>query len=1037
MKRVLLFTGFMAVISMFSKIAAQDRTVTGTVTGDEEKAPIPGVNVVVEGTTIGTVTDVSGNYTINIPEDRNILVFSFIGFASKEVEVGNRSVVDVVMSTDIRQLTEVVVTALGIEKQEKSLGYAIQDVEAEELVKARETNIANALAGKVAGVAVTQSSSGPGASTRVVIRGNSSISGNNQPLYVIDGIPISNSNIASVDRFTSPDYGNRITDINPDDIAKMTVLKGPSATALYGQRAANGAIIITTKKGQKNQKVSVTVNSSVRFDNPLLLPDYQNVYGQGSLSKLDSAEANNWGPEMDGRTFTNANGNQDIYQSFPDNVSNFYETGQTIINSVSFQGGGDKGTYRLGITNLNQQGIAPETNLNRINLNLGGTQEFANKFYSSLGANYIRTRNDGRAINGFNSDDAIASVVNFLPRNYSNDSLKNFRNPDGSPRFFLGLSQNPYWTMNENVFTSNIDRFIGYGQIGWRPVEWIDISWKLGIDLYTERRKKLTAVGSVGQAEGAFWTDNIFEEQINSDFFININRNINQDLSLDLLLGQNTNEQYVESSFNRSQDLTDPTLYIPDNARVNSPEFEVIDHIRIIGVFFDLGLAYKDYLYFNVTGRNDWNSTLPEENNSFFYPSVSASAVFSEMFALPEFISFAKLRANVSQVGSGTDAFLLDFNFFPETDIFQLFGVDNNYPFRGIPGFSGTDQQPPPPGELQPEISTSWEVGADVRFFNNNLGLDFTYYNVTTTDQIVQLTTPGSTGFVEALVNAGTVVNKGFEVMLTANPIRTSNFIWDATVNFARNINETTELPEGFDFVEIPGTRTDPSLRAYLGEQTGAIVGSAWRRDDEGNILINPETGLRLDINDQIIGNITPDFQLGFQNEFTFKGISLSFLFDWRQGGQIHSQTVQDLRAQGHVEETLDRDVAYIDDGVVLLEEDAEGNAISTRPNDIPITYQQFWGQLNDVDEDGIFDATYVKLREARLSYSLPLSIVENTPFGSIEFGIEGRNLALLFSKIPHIDPEVSFYGPTNAQGIEAYNLPTTRSFGGNVKLTF
>jgi len=1025
--------------SIFSVVVAQENTITGTVIGDEDQEPIPGVNVLAQGTTIGTVTDINGQYSISVPEGTSLLTFSFIGFQTKEVEINNQSVIDVVMPSDIKQLTEVVVTAFGIEKEEKSLGYAVQDVDGEELLKARETNIANSLAGKVAGVAVTSSSSSPGSSSRIVIRGNNSISGNNQPLYVIDGIPISNSNIASVDRFTSPDYGNRITDINPDDIAKMTVLKGPSATALYGQRAANGAIIITTKQGSRNQKTSVTINSSVRFDNPLRLPDYQNIYGQGSVSKLDSASSANWGPAMDGRTFTNANGNQDIYQSYPDNVDEFYETGHTIINSVSLQGGGEKGAYRLGLTHLDQSGIAPETNLERINVSLKGNQDFANNFYSSFGLNYARTRNDGRVTNGFNSDDAIASVVNFMPRNYSNDSLRNFRNPDGSPRYFLGLSQNPYWTQNENVYTSNIDRIFGFGQIGWRPTEWLDISWKIGVDTYTERRKKLTAVGSVGQAEGAFWTDNIFEEQINSDFFIRINRDINQDFSFDLLVGQNYNEQYVESSFNRAQQLTDPLLFIPDNARLNSPEFEVVDHIRIIGAFFDLGLSYKNALFLNVTGRNDWNSTLPKENNSFFYPSVSGSAVISELIALPtDILTFAKVRANVSQVGSGTNAYLLDFTYNPQTDIFQLFGVDNTYPFRGIPGFAGSDRQPPPPGVLQPEISTSWEIGTDLRFFDNAVGLDFTYYNVTTKNQIIQLTTPGSTGFVEALINAGTVVNRGFEIMLTASPIQTTNFNWNSSVNFGRNRNETIELPDGYGFVEVPGTRTDPSLRAYLNQATGAIVGSAWRRDENGKYLINPLTGLRLEENDQILGNITPDFQLGWQNEFSYKGLNLSFLLDWRQGGEMHSQTVQDLRAGGHVAETaVNRDVAYIDDGVILLEEAADGSPISTRPNDIPITYQQFWGQLNDVDEDGIFDATYIKLREVRLSYALPSRWFDNSPFGTIEVGVEGRNLALLYSAIPHIDPEVSFYGPTNAQGIEAFNMPSTRSFGGNVRITF
>ncbi len=1035
MKKILLIS-FMLLSALINESWAQSRSVTGKVVSEADGSGLPGVNVILKGTTDGTTTDIDGNYKMSVPSAGGILVFSFIGMTTQEVEIGSRAVVDVTMSEDATQLTEVVVTAMGVAREEKSLGYSVSSLDGEEFVKSRDANIANALQGKVAGVQVTASGSSVGASSRVVIRGNSSINSNNQPLYVVDGMPISNSNVASVDRFTGPDYGNRIQDINPDDIASMSVLKGAAATALYGQRAANGAVIITTKSGKKNSKMAVTVNSSVRFDSPLRLPEFQNVYGQGSQNKIDSASSNNWGARMRGQSFVNANGASDVYSAQPGNVEGFYDQGKTVINSVSIEGGDDKSTYRMGFTKFQQEGIVPNTNLDRYTLTLRGTRNFDNGFYSSFGGTYVRTRNEGRPTTGFNDDGAISSVLNFLPRNYSLDSLRNYKNADGTPRLFLGLNQNPYWSMYENVYTADIDRFITNGQIGWKPTDWIDVSWKIGADVYSERRLQKTAVGSVSNTKGEFWRDDLFESQVNSDFIVTLNRQVNSDLNVNLILGNNVFERYLDSRFNRGQELTDPKLFIADNALINAPSDEVIDKTRIVGVFFDMGLSYKDWAFMNITGRNDWNSTLPKESNSVFYPSISGSVILSDALELnSNILSFAKVRGSFGQVGNGTDPFVLEFSYFPETEIFQLFGVDNNYPWNGIPGFSGSSTIPP--SNLKPELTTSWEFGTELQFFDGKILLDATYYRSKTADQIVRLSVPPSTGYLAQRLNAGTVVNSGVELLIEATPVKTADFSWTVTGTFAKNNNKLTELPENFNFLEIEGTRTDPGLRAYLNQPLGVIIGSGWRRDSEGNILINPTNGLRYDINEQQIGNITPDFNAGLMNTVSYKGIGLSVLFDWRQGGDIHSRTVQDLRAGGHVVETVNRDKSYIDNGVVLLAEDAEGNATSTRPNDIPITAQQFWAQQNDVDEDGIFDGTFVKLREVRLSYSLPSSILERVPFGKVEFAFEGRNLALLYSKIPHIDPEVSFYGPTNAQGLEAYNLPTSRSYGFNVKLTF
>jgi TonB-linked SusC/RagA family outer membrane protein len=1019
---------------------AQDRTVGGTVTDGETGEPLPGVTVLLKGTGNGVNTDLDGKYRISVPSEGGTLVFTFIGMNRVEKEIGSKSVIDVSMATDVQQLSEVIVTASGIERESRATGYAVQTVESDEFLKSRESNINNALAGKVAGVDVNASSGTVGGSSRVVIRGVSSISGNNQPLYVVDGVPIQNTNIASVDRFSGVDYGNRAGDINPDDIESMTVLKGGAAAALYGQRARNGVIVITTKKGKKNSKMSVTVNSSVRFDSPFRLPDYQNEYGQGSINKLDSASQANWGPRFDGRSFIAPDSSTATYSAVPDNVENFYRTGQTMINSVSLAGGDDKSTYRFGITQLDQEGIVPNTAISRTTFNLNGSRNFDNNFYSSFAVTYQRSDNDGRPETGFNNPNAVASIVTTIPRNIDLDRYKDrdvYLNPDGSPVPFLGITQNPFFSLNENVFTQDVNRLFGYGLIGFRPTDWLNISWRLGTDVIYDNRKQIYQAGSSGYVDGGLWNDRIFEQQTNSDLLVTVNKDITDRLNLNLILGHNVNDIYVESAFDRGQDLTDPTLFVIQNANNKEASNVINNRTRIIGAFFDAGFSWDNYLFLNITGRNDWNSTLPVDNNSYFFPGVSGSAVLTDAFDFgSDLFNFLKVRANWSQVGGSTTPFQLSPVFFPQTSIFQLFGVDNTYPFNGIPGFAGNNARAN--AELRPEITTSYEVGGEFHFFLSKLIVDATYYVQQTDDQIVNVPVAPSTGFSSFFLNAGSIRNSGVEVKITGTPLELGDFKWVSTVNFARNVNELVSIQDEFEFVDVPGTRTDPGLRAYLGEPVGTIFGSDWRRDSEGNILINPVSGLRLSQDGQKIGNITPDFRLGFQNEFSFKGLSVSALIDWRQGGQIHSQTVQSLRGNGAVMETVEgRDLAYIDNGVILLDEDEDGNAISTRPNDIAITAQQFWGQQNTVDADGVFDATYVKLRELSASYTLPSAWFNDLPIGSLSLGVEGRNLALLYSKIPHIDPEVSFYGSGNAQGIEAFNLPTTRSLGVNVKLTF
>ena len=1015
---------------------AQDKTVTGTVT-DQDGLPLPGASVYVKGnTSIGAITGVDGTFSLQVPNDATIVI-SAVGFDAQEFSAATQTTFNVSLAETA--LTEVVVTANAIEKERKEIGYAINTVSADDLTEVRSPNALNSLAGRVPGVQITSASGSLGGSTNVLIRGTSSIGGNSQPLFVVDGVPIDNTNFSgAVDRFSAPDFGNRAADLNADDIESMTVLKGPAAAVLYGSRAANGAIIITTKRGKLNTKASVSISSSVRFEDPLRLPDYQNTFGQGSIGKLDSSARASWGPLMSPeRTFTNANGQTETFSSQPDNVEDFFETGVTLINNVALSGGTENTSYRLSYTNTQQEGIVPNSELTKQVFNVNASSKLSERLSSSFGITYTRQDNTGRPIQGFNDPDVIVDNVYLFPRNTNLDVISDFKDPvTGEQIPFLGAEQNPYWTVNENLYTMELDRFTGNGQLGYQPLEWLNVSWRVGIDTYREQRQQITSPGSVGVPLGRFWQDRLYSRQVNSDLIATVTLPITQDIGFTGIVGHNVNDRYFESFYNESQDLADPTLFNVANANVNTPQ-ETEERIRLYGVYFDLGFSFRDYLFVNLTGRNDWNSTLPEENRSFFYPSVSSSFIFTEAFGLDNnILTFGKLRANIAQVGNGTDPYLLNFRFFPQSDIFQLFGVDNAYPWgpNSIVGFDATGNIPAD-NTLVPEITTSWEVGADLQFFGGRLNVDATYYSARINDQILNQTIPFSTGFGSVTINSGDVRNRGVELLLSGQILRSNaprGFVWGASVNFAQNNNELLNLNEGQEFATIPGTRTDPGLQARVGEPLGSIVGEGWRRNENGDIIINPTTGLREEVADTVIGNIQPDFRLGFQNTFSFKGFTLTALVDWSEGGQLHSQTIQALRAGGYAEETSIRDVAYIDNGVI---DNGDG---TFRPNDIPITYQQFWGQQDNTDEDGIFDATYVKLREVTLSYAFPQKWLENTFIGSLRVGVEGRNLALLFSNIPHIDPEVSFYGGgSNAQGIEAFNLPSTRSYGFNVRATF
>lgn len=1039
MKRILLM--FMAIFIAWSHYGmAQERTVTGTVTAEADGTPIPGVNVLVKGGSVGTVTDIDGRYQIRVPQSGTVLIFSFIGLATEEVQVFNQSEINMVMSADIKQLTELVVTGQAIERQRRELGFSVTSIKADEITKARETNVVNSLAGKIAGVQVTSSGGTVGGSSNILIRGVSSLTGDNQPLFVVDGIPISNANIAAAGsgRITGTiDTGNRASDINPDDIEDISVLKGAAAAALYGSRARNGVIMITTKRGKKGQGI-IEVNSSVRFDDVLRLPDFQNEFAQGNFGKYNVNSVNGWGPRIAGQRVADFRGDTISLQAFPNNIRDFYERGVTSIQSVSLANANDNGDYRLGVTHLDQRGVVPNSGLERLTISLNAGSKVSNNITSRISVNYARTTSIARPAQGGNDPNILTQIINTLPRTFDlNGRLRDYKNPDGSQNALSNFTNNPYWVAYENVFSNELDRVYGNTQLSWKPTEKLEILNRTGIDFFNEFRRRVNRKGTIGRENGEFYDENLMNAELNNDLIALYNTNITNDITLKALGGFNINQRTFRSNFARGQELTVDELYTFANAEATNASNDFSQR-RLLGAYADFTFGYKNYLFLGVTARNDWSSTLPKGNNSYFYPSVNLSAVFTEAFNISnDILSFGKLRLNYAQVGSDEAPYQLNFRFFPIENIFGQYSTGNVFPYGGQTSFIATATLPPL--GLRPEMQTQYEIGTELQFFDGRVGLDLTYYDIRTTDQIISLPVPISTGFNFRRTNIGEVSNKGIEALLTIYPIQNERFTWEISTNFARNVNRVEKLAEDLDNIVIQSAFNGVQVRAEEGKTLG-IYGTGWRKDTlngEVRPVVDPNTGLRVVGGIERYGDIFPEFRLGFMNTFNYKGFTLSFLLDWQNGGVIYSSTVQDLRRDGVALETaVNREAGFIDTRGVIVDQDG-----AVRENDVPVnSMQNFWQNytLSNVAESGVFDASYLKLREVMFSYSLPKSILAKTPFQNVAFGIEGRNLLLLMSNIPHIDPETNLFSSgANGAGIDFNNIPSTRTFGANVRLTF
>lgn len=1026
---------------------AQQRTVSGKVT-DGSGLPLPGVSVLVKATKIGTQTDFDGKFSINA-EAKQTLVFSFIGMKTQEL-LANNAVMSVKMQDAAQELESVVVTALGVKKQEKAITYSTQILKGATMTEARESNIVNALSGKVAGVQITNSSGAVGSSSRIVIRGNSTITGNNQALFVVDGVPFDNTTSGNAGSSGGRDLPNGAASINPDDIESISVLKGPVAAALYGIRASKGVVVITTKSGKNKGKFEVSYNSNMTFSNPLLLPNYQNSYGQGSTSEyfefVDGAGGGyndgvdeSWGPALDrGLSFVQwdsykVGGAPLPWVSHPDNVKDFYETGITKSNSLTLLGGNDNSNFRLSFGNTDEEGMIPFTDFKKFNVGFNGSMKLSENLTSSLNVTYFNNKSNNLPTVGYTNQNVVQQFI-WSARNVNFSDLKDWRNlplaavgtaAEGTPLNWNTVFQNnPYWVLENNTNTFNQDRITGSAFVNFKFSSNLSINGKLSLDQYSQLETIRSQKGTNEYKYGYYANVNRRYSEINAETILTYAKDINDDYKLTLNGGMN-NLRRVRSNVigELSGGIELPNLFTLSNPKSGTkPVLDSNYYEQRINSVLGFGqLSYKNFAFLDFSARNDWSSLLPSANNSFFYPAISGSLILTDLINLKETkISYIKLRGGYSKVG-GTGAL----GEYSTNKTFSL--ASNNFGTQS--SLPNTQWNP----NIKPESTTGSEIGLDLNAFNNRIRFAFTYYNQKSTDLILPLQVEPGSFYTSSWENAGIMSNKGIEIQLGATIVKAKDFTFDAELNFAKNNNLVESLGTSESYTL--GGQWGMELQARPGESYGSIVGFPYARTNSGEIIY--ENGLPKKNNTElaVIGNITPDWTGGANFTFKYKGIDLSTLIDAKIGGDIFVMSYMWGRYAGTLEESLiGRETGIVGNGVV---DDGNGGYI---PNNVVVnakTFNQYAYDYSNFTESGVFDATYVKLRQVSIGYSLPKTWLKDTFIQDFKLSVVGRNLAILYKKTPHIDPESAFSSDNGEQGQEFGQLPSARSIGFNINVKF
>ena len=1104
MKRILLL--FSMLLFSAASLTGQSIRITGTVTDQSDGSTMPGVTIMIQGTTLGVITDMNGRYEISAAADA-VLVFSFIGMRTLEVPVNGRSVINVSLEPDVRDIEGVVITALGISRERRALSYSVQGVSGEEISEAKEMNLVNSLSGVVSGVQVTSGGGAIGSSSRITIRGNSSFGGN-QPLFVVDGTPVSNF-ATGVSQYGGADYGNAIMDIDPANIESVSVLKGGMAAALYGQNAANGVILITTKDGsRKPTPLGVNISTSVTFEDPYIFPAYQDEYGQGlngSLFLYNRFLASNnlteaqysyqqyalertfryyngrggglydgrdesWGAKLDhglklpqfNSPYTLDQNGLPVYEhtpwvSNPSNTRDFFETGTTFDNTVEIFGAGDKTTARLGLSSMSSAGTIPNTDLTRYGVNFSGNIELSDRFDARATFNYVKNFSDNLPGGGYSSDNVMQSIGGWFGRQVDMQALKENWQTKDPFGYWYNWNQtyfsNPYFIVHEMPKKRDRDRLFGNFTLNYKLTDWITITSRIGNDYFSENRKETFADGSIGigvTQGGRFSINERVNNEFNADLFVNFDRPIGESFRVDGLIGANYYNRTYRFQGMAANQLTVPNLFTIGNVSGTPTASMYESEVVTNSLFGSVNLAFRNFLFVNATARNDWSSTLPPDAWSYFYPSVGLGFVFTDAFGLEgDVLSFGKLRASWAEIGQATN---------PYSSIGTYGSAAAT--FKGVTQFFISRQLPPI--QLKNETTTSYELGLEMAFFMNRLNFDVTYFNNLSRDQILGVNISPASGYSSMLINAGEIQNKGIELLVNGGILRNPNGLnWNVTVNWSKIENMVNELYGDLEAYQISNSWGGLTIEARPGKPYGTIMALGFARDDQGRVIVHPTNGRVLKTPVPVeVGNTTPDWLGGVRNSFSYKGLNMSFLVDMRMGGDIFSVTHWFGGYAGVAAFTTEK--GYRENGVIvgqnILEDwgavkaqtNAAGGIVydengfpvgSGVANDIVIPAQtyffDFWGN----QEASIIDGSFIKLREIAVGFEIPRSIIARTGFlrgASVSF--IGRNIALLYTHKTNninIDPETGFGVGNAGVGLEQYQIPSSRSLGFRINLSF
>lgn len=1060
--------------------AAQVTTVRGIVTTEEDGEPVIGASVIVKGTSLGTVTDVNGRFELSgFPPSATRLLISYISLMAKEVAIAPQ--VSVTLKSDTHLLDEVVVTALGISREKKALGYTAQEVKQNALVQGKDNNLLNSLSGKIAGVRITNTQGDVG-SSRIVIRGETSIAGENQPLFIVDGIPVDNSQLNA--RSSGRDFKNAIADLNPEDIKTLTVLKGPNAAALYGARAAHGAIVITTKGGDKRQKgIGITLHSSTQVSFVATLPEFQNLFGQGAggrFSYVDGKGAGvndgvdeSWGPRLDIGLLIpqfdsplDADGNRVAtpWVSHPNNVRDYFRMGISTNSGISVARGDDKYQFRVGYNYEKQVSIVPDAGTNKTNISLNTDYHLAKWIVVGATANYIvytAPSLPGSATPSGSNVRSNSPMLQFLwfGRQVDTNSLK----ADYTRNWNSSYYDNPFWSASYNTQSQERHRLIGDLHAEFRLTDGLNVRFRTSTDWYNDRRKSKVKWGSAGAGSpyGSYAEDAYTVKENNTEVLATYIKQLNKNWGIDALLGFNVRNKQYENNYQAAPRLAVADLYTLTNSRDPLTSSNDFYRLRQYGLYGSIQLDYRRWAFLNITGRNDWSSTLPVDNNSYFYPSVTASVLLSEAFGWrSKAVNYLKIRGGWSQVGADANPYQLATVFTSETA------------FNGNPLQSSSTIGMNP--NLKPEKTSSIEAGFEAAFWDNRLYLDFTYYKTDSRNQILKLATTAASGYTSQVRNAGHIRNRGYEIQLGAVPIQTSKgFRWNLDLNYGANSSKVVKLDDEGLITSYQLYSSGIQILASVGEAYGTLFGTSYVRDANGNVVVDANGLPKISTTNKTLGKFTPDWTGGISNTFSYRSLSLSFLIDASVGGSIFSNTNKTGKYTGVLANTLSgRDAEH---GGLWYYTDAMGNNVrlpespsysvssdglyyaqvneqSTRvyqdgimvegvtesgsKNEEVVSAEKYYHRIYSIAEANVYDASYVKLREVALSYRLPRLWTQKLHLQEASVTLTGRNLWTIYKSVPNIDPE-SALTTGNAQGVEAYSLPTTRSFGVNLSVKF